>query len=321
VLALVGVATCTASAGAVPRLEAGGGARVGSTGASVEYRQAKDDPAPTRIAFRVPAGYTFTPDANGAAVGSIVGTGIVQLATQPELLTPVLTMRQPAAFRSEGIACTGRDAHDAVWAMVVAHTGAPLDVPIFVDGRTFTICPDAALLGGKPTAIALQLGIVGGDANRPVVTGPSKRGTYVWSAIVSRPGMADAEIRSIVTVPQVARVTASVARGRLRIAGTVTANGRGVAAVRVRVEVANRRRTVFALSGRTHADGRFEFRHPLARGTFFVRTGTYPAQRDVTKTGCAGPAEAPGGCVSATRIIVGLAGTPASIRIRSARVP
>ena len=96
-LALVGVATCTASAGAVPRLEAGGGALVGSTGASVEYRQAKDDPAPTRIAFRVPAGYTFTPDANGAAVGSIVGTGIVQLATQPGLLFVTGKSNEPQA--------------------------------------------------------------------------------------------------------------------------------------------------------------------------------------------------------------------------------
>jgi hypothetical protein len=241
----------------------------------------------------------------------------VQLVGQPELVTPVLTMQEPTAFRSEGVACTGKDTHDAVWALVVGRPGGPVEIPIFVDGRSFAVCLDAARLGGTLRAMALQLGVVGGEANRPIVTGPSMRGSYVWSAIVSRPGMPDVEIRSILDVPQVARVTATVLRGRLRIAGRVTANGRGIAGVRVRAEVSTRHRIAFAVGGRTRGDGRFTLAHRLGRGRFVVRTVAYAAQRDVTAAGCAAPSSPAGGCVSATRVIPGMSATPAVIRIRS----
>jgi len=316
-LALSGLVTCVASAQAVPRLEAGGGTSLHSTGAAVEYRQADGDPAPSRIVFQVPSGYSFTPTANGAAVGSLVGTGVVQIAGQPQLITPALTMQAPTAFRREGVVCTGRDTHDAVWTLVFGSPGGSAEIPVFVDGRSFEICPDATRLGGTPRTLALQLGIVGGDANRPIVTGPSTRGRFVWSAVVSRAGLPDVEVRSIMEVPQTARVGATVASGRLRIAGRVTANGRGIAGVRVRVEVGKRRGIVFALGGQTRADGSFTLRHRLARGTYVVRTVTYPAQRDVTGTGCAGGSSAAGGCVSATRMIAGMAATPATIRVRA----
>jgi hypothetical protein len=284
------------------------------------YMQAPTDRAPTRIDFHVPDGFAFTPDANGAATGSVVGSDVIAISTLPpeQPFTGVLTIEEPATFAAEGLACTGSSTHDAVWAASVpAPTGA-FKIPIFVDGRTFTICTDAARLGGTPTAIAFQLGLVSNSGiNRPLVRAPSAPGRFVWSATVTRAGLSDVEIRSIVDLPQRAIFTARVVPGTVRISGRVTANRRGIPHVRIHANVAKKRMGGFDLYGRTRADGRFTLIHRLGRGTFFVRVNSYPDQRDVTAGGCAAPSAAAGGCVSATKMILGLQAAPATIRVRS----
>jgi hypothetical protein len=278
----------------------------------VDYLQEKTDPVPTRIVFRVPDGYSFTPDANGAAIGSIIGNDVIQLSTEPQLLPGVLTLENTLEFETEGLACTGRSNHDAVWAASVGSPGGAFQIPIFVNGRTFAVCPDAVRLGGKPTAIALGLGLVGDTVNRPLVTGPTQPGTYVWAATVSRPGVPDVEIRSILDLPQRATFTANVVHEQLRVAGRVTANGRGVGGVRVQVEI-RRGRNTRHIYARTRATGRFAIVRRLARGVYVVRLHAEPNQRDVTGTACGSE---PAACASATRMILGLGGVPAAIRVR-----
>jgi hypothetical protein len=277
------------------------------------YDQSPDDPAPARIAVHVPDGFTFTPNPKGAPFGSVVGSDVFDLradARQP--LTGVLTIADPATFAAEGRACTGASNHDAVWAASVQGTTAAVQIPIFVDGRTFTICPDAARLAGTPIAIGLQLGLVSSSGiDRPLVSAPSIPGRFIWSATVTRPGLPDAELRSIVELPQRATFRAKAAHGSVRITGRVVADGQGVAGVRLDASVTRSGRG-FTITGYGQGDGRFTLSHRLGRGTFAVRVNSEPEQRDVTTDECAG-----GACTSATEMILGLRAAPGMIRVRS----
>jgi hypothetical protein len=283
------------------------------------YLQSASDPAPSHIAFHVANGFTLIADANGAAAGTLIGSDVILVGTRPaQPLTGVLTVEDRGAFAPEGSSCSGTSTHDAVWAASFPSPTGVRKIPIFVDGRTFTICPDAARLGGTPTAIAFQLGLVGNSGlNRSLITAPATPGRFVWTATVTRPGLPDVEIRSIVDLPQRASFRAKVVSGSIRISGRVTANRRGSSHVRIRAVVTNRRRRGFDLYGRTRADGRFTLIHRLGRGTFFVRANSYPEQRDVTASECAAPSSAADGCVSATEMILGLQATPGAIRVRS----
>jgi hypothetical protein len=278
------------------------------------YDQGPDDPAPARIAVHVPDKFTFTPNAKGAPIGSVVGFDVFVLradARQP--LTGVLTIADPATFAAEGKACTGASSHDAVWAASVQDPDLPAaQIPLFVDGRTFTICPDPALLGGTPIGIGLQLGLVSNSGiDRPLVTAPSTAGRFIWSATVTRLGVPEAELRSIVELPQRATFRARAVHGSVRITGRVLADGQGVGSVRLEASVTGNGRG-FTVTGYSRADGRFTLSHRLGRGTFAVRVNSEPEDRNVTAQVCAG-----GACTSATEMILGLQAAPGTIRVRS----
>jgi hypothetical protein len=277
------------------------------------YDQTPDDPAPARIAVHVPDGFIFTPNAKRAPIGSVVGSDVFYLRADTRgPLTGVLTIADPATFATEGKACTGASSHDAVWAASVQGPTAAMQIPIFVDGRTFAICPDPARLGGTPIAIGLQLGIVSNDGiDRPLVTAPSIPGRFIWSATVTRPGLSDAELRSIVELPQRATFRAKPVHGRVRITGRVVADGKGVGSVRLQASVAGEGRRFFVM-GHSRGDGRFTLSHRLGRGTFAVRVNSEPEARDVTANECAR-----GACISATAMILGLQAAPGTIRVHS----
>jgi hypothetical protein len=280
----------------------------------VGYDQSPDEAAPSRIAFHVPDGFAFTPQANGAPIGSVVGTDLFDSAADArQPLTGVLTIADPASFAAEGIACTGSPVHDAVWAASAGAPGATaVSIPIFVDGRTFTMCPDARRLGGTPFGIGLQLGLVsGGGIDRPLVTAPTSPGRFVWSATVTWPGQVGAELLNIVNLPQRATFRAKVVHGTLRISGRVVADGQGLANVRLAAFVNGKRRH-FIINGRSQASGRFMFSRRLGRGTFSVRVNSYSEQRDVTTSECS-----TGSCASAREMILGLQAAPGTIRVRS----
>jgi hypothetical protein len=108
----------------------------------IGYTQSPDEAPPARIAVHVPEGFSFTPSANGAPIGSVIGSDVFDLAANPRRpLTGVLTIADPASFAAEGKACTGTSGHDAVWAASGPSPSGAVSIPIFVDGRTFTICP------------------------------------------------------------------------------------------------------------------------------------------------------------------------------------
>jgi hypothetical protein len=279
----------------------------------VGYVQSPDEPAPARITVRVPDGFVFTPTANGYPIGSVVGFDVFDLAADPrQPLTGVLTIADPATFAAEGKACTGSSEHDAVWAASVPGATGSVSIPIFVDGRTFTLCPDPGRLGGTPIGIGLQLGLVGiRGINRPLVTAPPIPGRFIWSATVARTGQPDAELRNIVELPQRATFRAKAVHGRIRISGRVVADGRGIKNVRIQASVTGKGGG-FIIKGHSGADGRFTLTHHLGRGTFFARVNSDPEQRDVTASECAG-----GVCASATEMILGLQAAPGTIRVRS----
>ena len=318
-LALMSAVVLAGSGPQLPRLEVADGPMLASRNAiNLGYWQADGDPAPTRITVHVPRAYGFTPGADGAAPGTTVGFNQIQL--NPPIgeygATGLLTMEDQTAFAGEGLACTGNSNADAVWA---AHMGGPsgvIAVPIFVNGRDFTVCPDATRLGGTMTYFALELGLLGNAGPRSLITGPKQRGTYIWSATVARTGGAAIEVRSVVVLPQRATFRVSVSHGRVRISGRVTANGRGVGGVRIQADAVKRRARGFepAFLSKTRADGRFTIIHRIARGTFYVRVRAY---RDPVTTNCGGKSSAPGGCVSKTLNGFGLEGIPATVRIHS----
>jgi hypothetical protein len=319
-LALIGALVLVGSGPQLPRLEVAESPTLASPySIGIGYWQANSDPAPTRIAVHVPKAYGFTPAAEGAAPGTTVGVNQIQL--NPPIgesgATGLVTMEDHTAFAGEGLACTGSSDAEVVW---TAHVGSPsgvIPVPIFVNGRDFTVCPDAKSLGGAMTYFALGLGVLGTADPRSLITGPKQRGTYIWSATVARAGAEAIEVRSVVDLPQQATLTASVSHRRVRITGQVTANGRGVGGVRIQADAVKRRTRGFepAFFARTRADGRFTITHRIARGTFYVRLRAY---RDpVTTSKCSGSSSAPGGCVSTTRNLFGLEGIPATVRIHS----
>jgi hypothetical protein len=278
------------------------------------YDQSPDSPAPARIAVHVPDGFAFTPRANGAPVGSVVGSDLFDIAADPrQPLTGVLTIADPASFAAEEQACTGSSLHDAVWAASAGAPGASaVSVPIFVDGRAFAICPDAGRLGGTPIGIGLQLGLVNNSGiDRPLVTAPTNPGRFVWSADVTWPGQAEAELLNIVDLPQRATFRAKVVHRSLRINGRVIADGRGIANVRLAAFVNGNGRH-FIIQGHSRADGRFTLIRRLGRGTYSVRVNSYPEQRNVTASECAG-----GSCASANEMILGLRAAPGTIHVRS----
>jgi hypothetical protein len=288
---------------------------VASRGAvGVGYDQSPDLAAPSRIAFEVPERFGFSPGANGAAVGSFVGSDEFDSAADPrQLLTGALTIADPASFTAEGKVCTGSSVHDAVWAASAGAPGATaVSIPIFVDGRTFTICPDARALGGTPIGIGLQFGLVSnGGIDRPLVTAPTGRGRFVWRATVTWQGQHDAELLNIVDLPQRATFRAKVVRGNLEISGRVVADGHGIAHVRVAAFVDGSGRHPI-VNGRSGADGRFMLTHRLGRGAFAVRVNSYSEQRNVTASECAGHT-----CASATEMILVLRAAPGTIHVRS----
>lgn len=277
------------------------------------YAQSPDEAAPSRIAVHVPDGFAFTPSANGAPIGSVVGSDVFNIATdsrQPH--TGVLTIADPASFAAKGKACTGSSVHDATWAASVPFASGAMSIPIFVDGRTFTFCPDAARLGGTPIGIGLQLGLVSNvGIDRPLVTAPSIPGRFVWRATVTSPGQADGELLNIVNLPQGATFRAKVVRGRVQISGRVVADGQGIANVHLAAFVSGEGLS-FVSKGRSRADGRFTLSHRLGRGRFSVRVSSYPEQRDVTASECTA-----GGCASATEMILGLQAAPGTMHVRS----
>jgi hypothetical protein len=95
------------------------------------YDQSPDEPAPVRIAVHVPDGFTFTPNAKGAPIGSVVGFDVFYLRTDArQPVTGVLTIADRAIFAAEGTACTGASSHDAVWAVSVPAPTAAVQIPI-----------------------------------------------------------------------------------------------------------------------------------------------------------------------------------------------
>ncbi|MDX6368638.1 MAG: hypothetical protein QOG93_140 [Gaiellaceae bacterium] len=319
-LALMGAVVLAGPGPQPPRLEVAESPTLASPNAiNMGYWQVDGDPAPTRIRVHVPEAYGFTPSADGAAPGTTVGFDQIQL--NPPIgdrpATGLLTMEDRTAFAGESLACTGSINEDAVWA---AHIGSPsgvIRVPIFVNGHDFTVCPDATRLGGTMTYFALELGLLANANPRSLITGPKQQGTYTWSATVARAGAPTIEVRSVVDLPQRATFTASVNRGRVRITGRVTANGRGAGGLRIQADAVKRRTRGFepAFFARTRGDGRFTITHRIGRGTFYVRVRAY---RDpVTTSKCGGHSSAPGGCVSTTRNGFGLEALPAMVRIHS----
>jgi hypothetical protein len=319
-LAVVGAVVFAAPGSAMPRLGVGSSPKLASpTAVNVGYQQAIGDPAPSRITIRVPDAYEFTPNADAAPPGTVIGFSLVQL--NPPIgdypATGLLTMEAPTTFASEALACTGSTVTDAVWAAHIGSTKGVIAMPIFVNGRSFTLCPDAGLLGGIPTFISFELGLVGDAVKHSLITAPRAAGRFVWSATVDRAGASTVEIRSVVDLPQRARFAAKVVRGSVRITGRVTANGAGVGGVRIEADAVRARKGGFdaAFKARTRADGRFTIVHRIGRGTFYIRVQAY--RDDVTASACAGDSTAPGGCVSTTRNGFGLVATPAAVRVHS----
>jgi hypothetical protein len=290
-----------------------------TTAIGVAYQQASGDPALSRITIQVPEAYGFTPAADRTSPGTVIGFNEIQL--NPPIgeypATGVITMEAPTTFAGKAVACTGSAVFDAVWAAHIGSTRGVIAIPIFIEGRSITLCPDAAMLGGTPTLISFQLGLISDTVRHSLITGPKTRGTFVWSAYIDRAGAKTIEVRSVVTLPQKARFTAKVVGSKVRITGRVTANGRGVGGVQIQADAVRRRRRGFepALYAKTHADGRFTIVHRIGRGTFYVRVRAY--RDDLVRDTCAGNSSAAGGCVSTTRNGFGLAATPAAVRIHS----
>jgi hypothetical protein len=319
-LPVVGAVLFAAPGPATPHLGVAQSPMLASaTAIGVAYQQARGDPALLRITIQVPDAYGFTPDADGATPGTVIGFDNIQL--DPPIgdypATGLITMEPPTTFVGEAVACTGSVVTDAVWVAHIGSTRGVIAIPIFVSGRSFTLCPDAVMLGGTPTLISLQLGLISDTFRHSLISGPKTHGTFVWSAYVDRAGAATVEVRSVVTLPQRARFTAKVVGSNVRIAGRVTANGRGVGGVRIQADAVRRRSRGFepALYAKTHADGRFTIVHRIGRGTFYIRVRAY--RDDVTTNTCGSHSSAPGGCVSMTRNGFGLTATPAAIRIHS----
>jgi len=265
-----------------PRLTvATSGGPAAATPVTITLARPAGDPATARVRISTPAAYaTAIPAAPGVVLGTATAAGV----------SGEIVVDDPARHAADECA---PGPHDAVW------TVEPLGLAIYVDATPLTLelCPPP---DSQPATLTLAFA-------KGVWSNPAGRGEFVWSALFTPVGeagrdpSAEVESRALFRQPALLSLAGRLGtRGRIVLFGRLTAGGKKLGHAAVKLLAGRSARTTRSISStKTTAAGRYAFSLRLRRTTFFRTRVDLPAQ-DVTKTGCAAPSDAPGGCVTAT---------------------
>jgi len=307
----------------------------------------REDDATARAVIYVPLGFgTTLTAAPNVEIGTIAARAQATAISPDAIIDLAGPIRTDDPARHTANPCAP-GTHTAVWLLQPTTAGRTLTIPAYVD--RITSGPEAAFASAKIT-ICLPSPYVpeaqGGAAfgakliqatlnTREIFVQPTANGNYVWRGVFTpyRTGTAapnapaTVESQSLQRLPVRAALNVRFinARRRLvRISGSVTENGQGVAGVVVSVERGGQAR------GRAPAPLQVRFRRvTTANGTFtgqvrFKRRGVAifrvrarALDRSVAPTGCTPPSIAPAGCVSAS--IAGFTVTSRVVTIRIRR--
>jgi hypothetical protein len=290
----------------------GGGRTLTSIGVGVSSFSSTSPPTlSARVDLSAAEGYTIDLTRPiGVTVGFMIAELVDAGGTSPTSATGNIVVDDPAKYLTDPTAqACAPGTHSAVWLAVLTVLGQNLQLPIFLDRSTGTTGPRYTLrfcpLWPPPTGGPKGIGAINvAMLVDGLITPPTARGLYTWSALLSPPAAGSflpdpsraAEVRA--TVPQPQRLTLSARfdakKKSAQLTGTFTVLGKPQAGVTVSFVASAIGSDDVSFFGpvRTDKGGRFSIRRTVERSTRFT-VSVRPQTR-----ACSGPSTAPRGCLN-----------------------
>ncbi len=252
--ALVGLSFASAAlADFKPSIFVNNGVGAGAAGVTVRYVTTTLHDPTAVLKYAVPKGYTINGSlAAGTNLGAASATFYAVDQKRPISGKGTLQVANPSEFASQAISCTGATAHTATWVASLTAGGISFRLPVYVDAITsgplaaiasasLTLCfaaPDVPV--GTPNRAVAGARILAASFTSSAITNPTAGGTYRWRATATPylpgRGLIDSnstvEVQSLAVLPigitlTVKRVNAT----KVRVLGTLSANGSGISGV------------------------------------------------------------------------------------------
>jgi len=319
-----------------PKLDVSVPNALGATGkTTIHFSVPPSDDGTAKITIYTPKGFTANPGSPGSTLGEVAAqvraadlagaiipvTGTVEVR---DASGTVLVGGVPVPLAAVATACTGSAAHTAFWVLKLSTAGQNLELATFFDAAAgpetafasykLQVClpaddlppgtPGRAPFGIKLTDARLTLTNVYGN--------PSAVGQYTWISIWTpyTPGAGTAnaagtvEARSINGLPVrlTLKGTFDKKKKQAKLSGQITAGGQFRAGVTLPLlaGTAPSKLKRSGVTGPTSATGLFTAARKIIKTTYFAVRLAVPAVDFTQQGGCAPPALAPAGCVSAT---------------------
>jgi hypothetical protein len=265
--------------------------------------------APAQVTVDLGPGYVAAPTAIGSSAGLATATSISGSASGASLtfITGSLTTDDPTRYANDANAkACAPGPYTAVWRLDATIFGLDFTMPVFVEHPAadstsveLRFCaPPLTDANGKPVT-ATPVPLTGVGFLLTGVTGPTARGSYTSSALVTPEDSSGApaatatvEARSVHPIPHTLKLAGRYdAKARAAVlTGSVTELGKPQS----RATVEYVRADTFGEPRRLRTNGQGKF----ATRVRIAGTATFEAAvPDVTAV-CSGPSPAPGGCVS-----------------------
>src|SRR4051812_13479514 len=258
--------------------------------------QPSTDPFPSRFVVEVPTGYQLD---LGAKPGETVAIASISLVGVDDGSFANgfgdLKAADPAGYATDPCA---PGLHAAVWTVPFSLAGQPSRLTIFVDpggpaGVAYTLqaCPSALPPGTSRTILSIDLEDLAG------LKLPAAPGRYVWRMTATPPAGAAYEAQAVLPLPDSVSVKGRYERRKRAavLTGKVVVGGRPAANAHVVLQSLSRPDAP-TLDTRTHPDGSFTFRAPMAA------TDDFAVSVDLIEGPCELAPAAPGGCVSSLTV-------------------
>src|SRR5215208_947052 len=247
-------------------------------------------------------------------------------------LAGALKSAEPAAFAAAAAACTPeRLTHDAVWTLGLNGGGIETRVPVFVDGSSESASAQLRICLPQPGSPGFDLRLTRATLTlNNVFTNPAAAGDYRWTTVFttySPAGAPPSSSQTLVRLPPRLTLARKLIRARsgrtfVRLAGSVTADGRGVSGVRVEILAGPRASQFQRLAYSTsYTGGKFSVVAALRGKTYFRARVAAPLRQGPLSQCAVFPLRLDAVCTSLTLAPLGaqsrtITATPARGRVR-----
>lgn len=319
-----------------PRLDVSVPNALSATGkATIHFAVPPTDDGTAKITIYTPRGFTANPGSPGSTIGEVaaqvraadLGGAIIPVTGTVEVRdasSTALVGGVPVPLATLAANCTGVAEHTAFWVLKLSTAGQSLELATFFDtvsgpetafaSYKLQIClPPDDLPPGTPGRSPFGIKLVDGKLTlNNVYRNPTAVGRYVWISVWTpyTPGTGSAnpagtvEARSINGLP--VRLTLKGVfdkkTKRAKLTGQISAGGQFRAGVTLPLlaGTAPSKLKRAGVTGPTSATGLFTAVRRILKTTYFAVRLAVPAVDFTQQGGCAPPALAPAGCVSAT---------------------